>query len=740
MKKGFIVALGVLTALCFTGCGKKDKAKPALATPTNLSVQADGENTYIIFNEVANADYYTISINDMSVTIEDGEESTLKYNASNIITQPKNYTIKVKAEGDKYTSSQYSIEYKYYYKVNLIAPTLVKDGNIINWARVSNADYYEVQFSSDLINKTYITSTNSFNVTNLITNAGKYSIKVRSLSDNEGYITSDFSNVVEYVTTSQLEPANNLVINNINNELLLSFVTEQDVDGIELEVNNKTYSLSVDNLSAVCIDNNISNMYTIKLSTLLTANGDMITEIVNARVKLVSSNEYISNSNFSNFASYQFSSVLPTPTATLVVDGDNAILNINNVSNEDLMGYNVYIGNTKYKTITSDISLIQISLSEINNLPIYIQSVSNNQLVCNSLLSEALWSESYTSLATAEINYNNQILSYAVQNAEMYCVEIYNNTFSTTIFTTNSSLDLTNIAPNMYNVRVSAIANGKISVTTSSITHVVKLETIDDLTIDTLINIGVLTFSPVDNAYGYIMYIDGVKLDKLFTTNNIDLAEYVNELGNYEIEIKAIGCVNGMFVDSELSNKVEFTKSVTLSKPALSFTEQDDKVYLNINIDENESDKATKCILWTNYESQEIEFEDAQFDITSLVESVGSHTFIIQTVADNNAFINNSSVNTISYITTKQLQEVSNINLSQAGEKILLTFDEQAEASKYLINITNSQGDVSSIETSLGICDITSLVNNTSCSVSIKAVAKAGGWYLDSNVVQKTFA
>lgn len=648
MKKVLIIGLGAIAALTCSGCMKKNEEKQTLATPTNLSVQADGENTYIVFKEVDEADYYTISINDMTVTIEDGEEENIKYNASNIITQPKQYTIKVKAEGDNFISSQYSLGYSYYYQVNLNTPIINREGGIINWPRVPNADYYEVKFEGELINAVYTTSINSYNIENYINTPGSYKVKVRSISNNQGYIASDYSNEINIITNTQLPAPTNIVINNINNELLLSFMCETELEGAQIEVNGEEYLLNKEGLYNVSVNTGISNMYTIKLSTLISAYGNSVGTKVDVRVKAISNNEYILSSNYSNSATYEFKSRLASPNANLKLQGDNAVLTINSSINEDLMGYHIYIGSNNYKTITKDIITVLIPTIEINNLPIFIQAISNNQRINNSLLSDPLYCGNYDNLNNPVINYLNQSINYMVQGAQSYCVEIYNNTYYSTIFTNEDSLDLTNLAPDVYTIKVSAISSNKqIGVAEKTINHKIKLNKAQDVTLDSIINIGKLTFNPVDNAYGYVLYINNVRIDKLFDTNVIDITEFVNEANKYYIEVQAIGRIVDMYISSDKSSSVEYDKTITLSKPQLSLVKQDGKTFLNIDVNENEKGLATKCVLWLDFVQQELDFKDAQIDITTQLQATGGHTIIIQALAIDNEYINNSKVNMI---------------------------------------------------------------------------------------------
>ena len=102
MKKKFFLVLAILGLIVMGGCDEDNKKQGTLSAPQQVEVKLDGDRSIIVFDEVENAEYYSIYINDMSVTVKGGGSGTVTYDASKIMTTPQKYTIKVKAGGGEY--------------------------------------------------------------------------------------------------------------------------------------------------------------------------------------------------------------------------------------------------------------------------------------------------------------------------------------------------------------------------------------------------------------------------------------------------------------------------------------------------------------------------------------------------------------------------------------------------------------------------------------------------------------
>ena len=136
MKKRFLFVLALLSVLTITGCKETKETVKTLSAPQEVTVMSNGETSLIVFDEVKEADYYDIYINDVCVTVKGSGTGTIQFDASKIITLPQKYTIKVKAGSDTHFDSEFTQEYEYNHTGVLDAPTISIDGTTLNWNKV----------------------------------------------------------------------------------------------------------------------------------------------------------------------------------------------------------------------------------------------------------------------------------------------------------------------------------------------------------------------------------------------------------------------------------------------------------------------------------------------------------------------------------------------------------------------------------------------------------------------------
>ena len=82
MKKRVLLTLGLIGLLTLGGCSDTEKKLGTLSAPQQIIVQSNDGKSLIIFDEVANAQYYNIYINDMSITVKGDGSGTVEFDAS----------------------------------------------------------------------------------------------------------------------------------------------------------------------------------------------------------------------------------------------------------------------------------------------------------------------------------------------------------------------------------------------------------------------------------------------------------------------------------------------------------------------------------------------------------------------------------------------------------------------------------------------------------------------------------
>ena len=749
MKKNILLVLAMLSVLSMTGCKENNQKIGTLSAPQEIMVESDGDRSLIIFDEVSNADYYHIYINDVCVTIKGSGTGTIQFDASKIITLPQKYTIKVKAGGDRYFDSAFTAEYEYNHTGILDAPIISIDGTTLNWDKVENVEFYDVLVttSNPVIETSHRVQTNKFDFSNILTNKGDYLFKVKAISESGEYLSSVYSNQVKYTHVISLQTPSNLSISHddFNNETLLSFVTSDGVDNFTINIDGNNYSFAEYEMANFLYPDDISNLYIIKLSSFarykgLSVNNDTI---LNISIKANTSNQYLKSSEFSNSTTCQFTNVLETPRVAINVAVNTCQIQISATSSQYLSGFNIYLNDQKYKTLTRDIRELELPLEVVSNKAIRVQSISNNANCKSSNLSDARYatSPSEGSLGNITIAYNNNILSWnTLSNATMYYVEIYNKTYRYAEFTTETLLNISSIcAPNQYSVKVIAMADRfRNSEATTTINCVKQLQKPLNVQVNQVGDAKYLSFEQNDEAYGYIMYLNGAMINKLFTTSPINMNMYISNANRYAIQIKAVDMINQSILDSELSDECVIESIKTLSNPALTISHEDERYYLNVSINQAEKELVDQYEIWINYTSiGQFDKDNNKIDITSYFANAGEYNFMIKAKAIESEYVKDSNMSGITYTCTKQLDIVSDILVTKLSDesKYILTFKEQTLAAKYLVTIVKGDDEnyKEEFEISRGVADISQyIVENGVYRVYVQALALEGSFYTDS--------
>ena len=107
--------------------------------------------------------------------------------------------------------------------VQLVAPVISRNNNVISWSAVAHATAYEVYLNDTLAVRQTATT---YTITK--TAVGEYVYKVRAISTSASYTASEFSNTVTYTVAPKVEPAEPLATPHISlndNEITWSTVT-----------------------------------------------------------------------------------------------------------------------------------------------------------------------------------------------------------------------------------------------------------------------------------------------------------------------------------------------------------------------------------------------------------------------------------------------------------------------------------------------------------------------------------
>lgn len=749
MKKKFLFVLALLSILTVTGCKEKTKEEiTTLSAPQQISVQSNGEKSLIIFDEVKNADYYDIYINDVCVTVKSSGTGTIQFDASKIITLPQKYTIKVKASSDTHFDSAFTEEYEYQHTSALDAPVISIDGTTLNWNKVPNAEFYDVLVTSynPTVETMHRFPTNTFDFTNILVNKGEYSFKVRAVSESGEYVSSIYSNQVTYAHILTLETPRNLNItrDKTSGEMLLSFVSSENVNNFTINIDGINYGLTSNDLDKYLVADDFDNLYILKLTSFAKVKGISVdsASTFNVCIKANSTNEFLKSSEFSSTVNCQFSSVLETPRVSIKTTTTTCKIEIGAMSSPYLSAFTIYLNNRKYKTISSDIRSLELPLSEIGNAGLYVQSISNNANCYSSNLSEVVYPVSGIGVISGSlsISYSNGFISWnTIDDASGYIVEISNVGFRYSQYVTENTLDISDICDlGHYSVKVIAMANGfKQVYAQSNIDVTLKLTTPTNATISTISDNTYLSFDEVNNAYGYVIYLNSTMVNRIFTNSPININSYLNESNSYNVKVKAISVANDCILESDTSVEQTIQSVKTLSLPTLTISKDLDKYYLNVYVDDAEKELSSGYEIWINYQSIGVEpFQDAQIDITSYFANAGQYVFMVKAKAIDSPYIKDSNMASITYNCIKQLDIVTDIQVTKLSDesKYILTFKEQTLAAKYLVTIAK-EGDEKEVEFELnrGMADISAyLVDNGVYRVYVKALALKGSFYIDS--------
>lgn len=164
-----------------------------LGTPENVGITSVDGKVILSFDSVSYASGYEIDVNGEILKTTDN-----KYDLTDKVSVPADYTIKVRATGGKgYDAGEWATT-TYECRKTIESPRLLVENKTVSWAKSEGANEYSVvvTFMETEIEKVDRFSGTSFDLSELVAKhgAGEYAVKVQALS-NGNYDYSDVTTI-----------------------------------------------------------------------------------------------------------------------------------------------------------------------------------------------------------------------------------------------------------------------------------------------------------------------------------------------------------------------------------------------------------------------------------------------------------------------------------------------------------------------------------------------------------------
>lgn len=164
-----------------------------LGTPENVGITSVDGKVILSFDSVSYASGYEIDVNGEILKTTDN-----KYDLTDKVSVPADYTIKVRATGGKgYDAGEWATT-TYECRKTIESPRLALENKTVSWAKSEGANEYSVvvTFMETEIEKVDRFSGTSFDLSELVAKhgAGEYAVKVQALS-NGNYDYSDVTTI-----------------------------------------------------------------------------------------------------------------------------------------------------------------------------------------------------------------------------------------------------------------------------------------------------------------------------------------------------------------------------------------------------------------------------------------------------------------------------------------------------------------------------------------------------------------
>lgn len=811
--RAFILMICLIVPFFALGCEKDNKNQ--LATPTELNVNTGG---LISFQRISDADYYVIEINDYSINVftnsnnvelySESGKSYLTYNASKNLILGEGYNIRIKACADGKKDSRYAST-TYIHTIPMTKATNIKiNGTNLTWDVVENASFYLVKVirpaddikyddsesiaSLDL--PTYQFSTNKFDFESILSMAGEYKFYINSVSYNAKYTDSGFTSHIAYRNKVQLEVPQNSIIHKVSE---YSSEKNQFVDNLHLvtviDINSNAFTVHSGDFSKTIELNISSNIFTLN-NNILDVNLNLLFKSVEVEGQYLNfdnvgqyaftiSSGYVTfneqdkfyiDSNISDEIVYDNVKKLNAPTINLSYDNLNENYIVSWQAKESeldyVSGYALYVttesGLVKYTY--SNTILSKILTSDFIGVSVQVLGKGNYAL---SDISEQLSSKIIEIQTELNVQTFSQYISWNDVNADYYLIQVENEIFETT--ETIFDIMLLSTEPGSKLATITAIKQGYKPLSFEfELSYSKKLAT-------PYIGYGqgfadsngyVLTFTGVDNAFGYYVYLKGkdnseaVMIQQLFTTTTIDLSKYIIKQGeykDYKIQIQAVAYKYSGFLDSNLTDENLLTVSHTKTLDAPQFAKNENNQNNPILKKMSGTNVlyylrfygvsyAYKYEIMVNFNTINVMSNGTtdlyEIDITKYLTSANSYTIMLRALPnpEGSENVKASAYNIYDYTLTLQLDEVTNIRVAENEGIYTLSFDLQDNAAYYSVRIVKSKdSSYSEFLYTLGLNNPFDVVQSTDITaylsqegeyyIYITAIAAKNGYYGDSD-------
>ena len=786
--KFFFLFIVLLVPIVFVAC--ENSNKNTLSRPEIVKI----ENGTIVFNQVDDAESYIISINDETIEVNPKYNNSVKiinnqinYDANKIFVVGESYSVKIKARANKHADSDYSNVTSYKHITNIEKVKNVRfNSTILTWDTVENASFYLVKVltpydkvldeygnsvdDSESVAKADLTeysfSNNQFDFSTILTMAGEYKFYICAVrSDGVTYVQSGYTTKVTYVHKQQLKTP---IISNVvkqNNEIYMALIVDENTNNIIISCNDVTRVVNLQ-LNDSNIYNFENNIYYINISNLFQyiENNENIDVnalklylfTAQAQFLTTEENNYYIDSQISNTYSFNNTQTLESPALTYNKNATNYLISW---ANTDAYSYKLYILNSTGLTsqdINSDVYSIYVN--DFTTALIKSEGTGN---YLNSNLSAISNSEKTKVLPDITTEIENNVLTFTLIEDAKYLVEINNQVY----ISTENSFDFSNIN-NVKDITLYVLKDGyqhkKIEI---SVARNIKLKTPTNLGF-TGSQLYTLTFDAVEKAVGYYVYIKSqtssefTQIDNLYTTNTINLSQYINRLGeytNYYVKVQAVADKFSDYVNSDLSDEIEVSHTKKLDAPQFykigtidaPVTKENvgniTKYYVNFyGVKE-----AIGYELLVNYVQVSVDFVADyiglyKVDVSNYMVGANEYNIRVRAIANTQTNVMSSDYNIKIYVLTKQLEAVQDLKITETDGQYTLSFTPQDNARAYSIRIVkyndNSYANylyeqkLSNPFEVISSADVTNYVRQQGqYYFYVTTLAKKNGYYGDSN-------
>ncbi len=777
-------------------CGEDNQ--PTMATPSGLTVESGG---LIIFERVADEGYYVISIDDSLINVfanspnvslynEDGVDY-LQYDASKIFILGENYAVKVKACADGMRDSAFTSTVSYSHTIPMIKPSNIQiNGTTITWDAVENASQYYVKVmtpsddiaqddSESIANAdlpVYQRSTNTFDFSSLLNEAGEYKFYINAVSNNSLFSESGYTSKTVYkhiVTLSAPENAKIFKVSDSQSSATLHLVAvvDENANGITVRMGDvvKTAELNGTEVSVSLTDNIVD----IDLNALFgTAFDEYRQYSFSMQANYFTSSEsYYINSTFTPTIVYDNFYRLTAPNVSLIdaVDGYRIEWSVNTSERANVSGYVVSVLGESELIHEYELNSASTSMTLPSDcVSAYVRALGSGNYL-DSQISEivSVHDAEITDNVTYTVTDENLLVWNGVTEGATFILEIDDEL----ITCPSNSFDLSTLGYKIDSANLIILKTGyqpkKINM---ELDYSLRLAR-------PIIDVGqgfsssrpyVLSFTGVDNAMGYHIYLvdkngNESRIARVFTSTTVDLEPYVikqGEYSNYNVRIEAVaypysGYVNSALTDDDLSishNRIletpEFYRtSGNVISPIDIRTENDvTKYYLRFYGVEY----AYSYEVLINYNTLSVLSNGMtslyEIDVSDYFTSANSYTISVRALPDPaSTNILPSATNSTNYTLRRQLGEVTNIRVSENDSKYTLSFDIQENADAYRVRIVklNDSNYEDNLYNDYGLINVFEVVSSVDITnyvqyageyhIYITALASDSSFYVDSN-------